>query len=120
MFESTASSSIFVFVRLIAERPFTLLSFPPSLSSSSSSSPPRFDVNEDEQSNRDARDRRLEYFERHHDDDDAAFGAIDVLILLAETEVLRVSKTCTKLLLFNAMVKRYVCVVFDGEETMFL
>ena len=118
MFESTASSSTFVFVRLIAERPFTLLSFPPSLSSSSSSSPPpRFDVNEDEQSNRDARDRRLE-FERHHDDDDAAFGAIDILILIAETEV-RVSKTCTKLL-FNAMVKRYVCVVFDGEETMFM
>ena len=87
MFESTASSSIFVFVRLIAERPFTLLSFPPSLSSSSSSP---FDVNEDEQSNRDARDRRLE-FERHHDDDDKA-GAIDIIIL-AETEVR--AKTCT-------------------------
>lgn len=83
MFESTASSSTFVFVRLIAERPFTTssLSFPPSLSSSS----PPFDVNEDEQSNRDARDRRLE-FERHHDDDDTAFGAIDIFIL-AETEV---------------------------------
>ena len=89
MFESTASSSIFVFVRLIAERPFTLLSFPPSLSASSSPSP--FDVHEDEQSNRDARDRRLE-FERHHDDDDEA-GAIDVLIL-AETNEVR-AKTCT-------------------------
>ena len=89
MFESTASSSIFVFVRLIAERPFTLLSFPPSLSASSSPSP--FDVHEDEQSNRDARDRRLE-FERHHDDDDDKAGAIDIIIL-AETEVR--AKTCT-------------------------
>ena len=89
MFESTASSSTFVFVRLIAERPFTTssLSFPPSLSSSS----PPFDVNEDEQSNRDARDRRLE-FERHHDDDDKA-GAIDITIL-AETKEVR-AKTCT-------------------------